>query len=53
MGEVYDKPRTELTPEEVDRSLRHQIMEVVDQIRWIRRSAMSASWTGCATCTTG
>ena len=35
MGEVYDKPRSELTPEEVDRSLRYQIMEVVDQIRWI------------------
>lgn len=35
MGEVYDKPREELTPEEVDRSLRYQIMEVVDQIRWI------------------
>ncbi len=35
MGEVYDKPRNELTPEEVDRSLRYQIMEVVDQIRWI------------------
>ncbi|HEY7736634.1 MAG TPA: class I tRNA ligase family protein [Candidatus Limnocylindrales bacterium] len=35
MGEVYDKPREELTREEVDRSLRYQIMEVVDQIRWI------------------
>ncbi|MBE2232661.1 MAG: isoleucine--tRNA ligase [Anaerolinea sp.] len=35
MGEVYDKPREELTAEEVDRSLRYQIMEVVDQIRWI------------------
>jgi isoleucyl-tRNA synthetase len=35
MGEVYDRPRQELTPEEVDRSLRYQIMEVVDQIRWI------------------
>ncbi len=35
MGEVYDKPREELTPEEIDRSLRYQIMEVVDQIRWI------------------
>nr|MBA3779879.1 class I tRNA ligase family protein [Chloroflexota bacterium] len=35
MGEVYDKPRDQLTPEEVDRSLRYQIMEVVDQIRWI------------------
>jgi isoleucyl-tRNA synthetase len=35
MGEVYDKPRGELTPEEIDRSLRYQIMEVVDQIRWI------------------
>jgi isoleucyl-tRNA synthetase len=35
MGEVYDKPRQELTREEMDRSLRYQIMEVVDQIRWI------------------
>ncbi|MDW8317917.1 MAG: class I tRNA ligase family protein [Anaerolineae bacterium] len=35
MGEVYDKPRDQLTPEEVERSLRYQIMEVVDQIRWI------------------
>ncbi|HJP88115.1 MAG TPA: class I tRNA ligase family protein [Candidatus Limnocylindrales bacterium] len=35
MGEVYDKPRSELIKEEVDASLRYQIMEVVDQIRWI------------------
>jgi isoleucyl-tRNA synthetase len=35
MGPVYDKPRSELTTEEVDASLRYQIMEVVDQIRWI------------------
>ncbi len=35
MGPVYDKPRAELTPDEVDRSLRYQIMEVVDRIRWI------------------
>ena len=35
MGEVYDKPREELTPQEVDRSLRYQIMDVVDQIKWI------------------
>ncbi len=35
MGPVYDKPRSELTKEEVDASLRYQIMEVVDQIRWI------------------
>ncbi len=35
MGEVYDKPRSELTAAEVDASLRYQIMEVVDQIRWI------------------
>ena len=35
MGPVYDKPRSELTKEEVDRSLRYQIMEVVDRIRWI------------------
>ncbi|HET7031068.1 MAG TPA: class I tRNA ligase family protein [Candidatus Limnocylindrales bacterium] len=35
MGPVYDKPRAELTPAEVDASLRYQIMEVVDRIRWI------------------
>jgi isoleucyl-tRNA synthetase len=35
MGPVYDKPRAELTREEVDASLRYQIMEIVDQIRWI------------------
>ena len=35
MGESYDKPREELTPDEKDRSLRYQIMDVVDQIRWI------------------
>ncbi len=35
MGEVYDVPREQLTPEQVDRSLRYQIMDVVDQIRWI------------------
>ncbi len=35
MGELYDKPREEVTPEEKARSLRYQIMDVVDQIRWI------------------
>src|SRR6185436_14170282 len=35
MGPVYDKPRAKLTKDEVDASLRYQIMEVVDQIRWI------------------
>jgi len=35
MGEVYDKPREELTAEEKARSLRYQIMDVVEQIRWI------------------
>ena len=35
MGEVYDQPRETLTREQVDRSLRYQIMEVVDRIRWI------------------
>ncbi|HSF81965.1 MAG TPA: class I tRNA ligase family protein [Anaerolineales bacterium] len=35
MGESYDKPREQLTPEEKERSLRYQIMDVVDQIRWI------------------
>ncbi len=35
MGEVYDKPREQLTAEEKSRSLRYQIMDVVEQIRWI------------------
>ena len=35
MGAVYDKPRDQLTRKEVDASLRYQIMEVVDQIRWL------------------
>ncbi|HET9344960.1 MAG TPA: class I tRNA ligase family protein [Candidatus Limnocylindrales bacterium] len=35
MGPVYDRPRSELTNEEVEASLRYQIMEVVDRIRWI------------------
>ena len=35
MGESYDKPREQLTPEEKQNSLRYQIMDVVDQIRWI------------------
>src|SRR4051794_16059053 len=35
MGPVYDKPRSELTPDEIERSLRYQIMELVDRIRWI------------------
>ncbi|MFM8321135.1 MAG: isoleucine--tRNA ligase [Chloroflexota bacterium] len=35
MGESYDKPREQLTEEEKNRSLRYQIMDVVDQIRWV------------------
>jgi len=35
MGESYDKPRHEVTDEEKENSLRYQIMDVVDQIRWI------------------
>ena len=35
MGELYDKPREEVTTEEKEASLRYQIMDVVDQIRWI------------------
>ncbi len=35
MGENYQKPREELTAEEKASSLRYQIMDVVDQIRWI------------------
>jgi len=35
MGPVYDQPRETLTAAQVDASLRYQIMEVVDRIRWI------------------
>ena len=35
MGQVYDKPRAEVTADEKAASLRYQIMDVVDQIRWI------------------
>jgi isoleucyl-tRNA synthetase len=35
MGPVYDRPRSELTAAEVDASLRYQIMDVVDRIKWI------------------
>jgi isoleucyl-tRNA synthetase len=35
MGKVYDKAREDLTPEEKASSLRYQIMDVVDQIKWI------------------
>ena len=35
MGEKHDKPRAELTPDEKAASLRYQIMDVVDNIRWV------------------
>lgn len=35
MGESYDKPREELTKAEKEASLRYQIMDVVDQIKWV------------------
>ncbi len=35
MGENFNKPREVLTPEEKNASLRYQMMDVVDQIRWI------------------
>jgi len=35
MGPVYEAPRSELTPAEVDASLRYQIMEVIEGIKWI------------------
>ena len=34
MGELYDKPREQVTAEEKENSLRYQIMDVVDQIDW-------------------
>ncbi|MGC9522011.1 MAG: isoleucine--tRNA ligase [Anaerolineae bacterium] len=35
MGELYDKPREEVTETEKAASLRYQIMDVVDEIKWI------------------
>ncbi len=35
MGELYDKPPEEVTPEEKEASLRYQIMDVTRQINWI------------------
>jgi isoleucyl-tRNA synthetase len=35
MGQVYDRPREQLNRAEVDASLRYQIMEVIDGIKWI------------------
>jgi isoleucyl-tRNA synthetase len=35
MGEVYAAPRAELTPAQVDASLRYQIMDVIEGIMWI------------------
>ena len=35
MGPVYDRPLAELTPAEIEASLRYQIMELVARIRWI------------------
>jgi isoleucyl-tRNA synthetase len=35
MGTSYEKPREQLTVEEKAASLRYQIMDVVDQIKWI------------------
>jgi isoleucyl-tRNA synthetase len=35
MGPVYDVPREQLTPDQIDRSLRYQIMDVIRDIKWI------------------
>lgn len=35
MGATYDKPSEELSKAEKDASLRYQIMDVVDQIKWV------------------
>ncbi len=35
MGDLYDKPREQVTAEEKAASLRYQIMDVVDEIQWI------------------
>jgi isoleucyl-tRNA synthetase len=53
MGPVYERPREELAPEEKARSLRYQIMDVVDRTAWVPTLATPAKWTGFATCTIG
>ena len=35
MGDHYDKPREQITEDEKAASLRYQMMDIVDQIRWI------------------
>ncbi len=35
MGQVYDRPRDQLSAAEIDASLRYQIMEVIKDIKWI------------------
>lgn len=35
MGEKYEKPENELTKEEIETSLRYQIIEVAKQVNWI------------------
>jgi len=35
MGKHYDKPRAALSPSEKQSSLRYQMMDVVEQVRWI------------------
>jgi isoleucyl-tRNA synthetase len=34
MGEVYDAPRDQITAAQKEASLRYQIMDIVDQIKW-------------------
>lgn len=53
MGDTLDKPYESVTEEEKETRLRYQIMDAVQQTRWILISASSARWTGSATCTTG
>ncbi|MEZ4710561.1 MAG: class I tRNA ligase family protein [Caldilineaceae bacterium] len=55
MGELYDKPRAEVTAEEKARSLRYQISadSVDEENAGCPNLATPARWTGCATCTTG
>jgi isoleucyl-tRNA synthetase len=35
MGPVYDVPRDQLTPRQIENSLRYQIMDVIEGIKWI------------------
>ncbi len=41
MGHVYGKPRTEVTHREKERSLRYQIMDMAERIKWVPSYGLS------------